>query len=119
MTAEFFVSEYANDPEMAEFVTHFSLGLSGTAGQLRRALEAGDQTLVKRIGLQLNGAGGEYGFTYLSQLGRALEESVKEAGGINADVLANADRLMDLCDRISELAIQQQDAQPIGYNDCP
>ncbi len=48
-------------------------------GVLNQALAGGDFETIRRLGHDLKGTGGGYGFDALSELGRALEQAGREA----------------------------------------
>src|SRR5690348_3177116 len=74
MIADPLRSEFAEDAEMAELLRQFADGLAGTCRELRRGLDDGDTATVRRIGHQLKGAGGGYGYPDLTEAGRRLED---------------------------------------------
>jgi HPt (histidine-containing phosphotransfer) domain-containing protein len=99
MISDPLLSEFAGDDEMAELLRLFVDGLAGTCRQLGRGLEAGDVPEVRRIGHQLKGTGGGYGYPDLSAAGRRLEEAVVAAVAVTDDVRAAAAEVMLLCRR--------------------
>ena len=70
-------SEYADDEDMRELLVEFSAGLTETCQRLQSCVESGDWTAVRRIGHQLKGAGGGYGYPILTQAGARLESAVE------------------------------------------
>lgn len=92
-------SEFADDPEMAEILREFMQSLAESGVRLRDALEAGDTEVARRIGHQLKGAGGGYGYPTISAAGAELEEAARSAGRIDERVRACAERLMRECER--------------------
>jgi HPt (histidine-containing phosphotransfer) domain-containing protein len=99
MIADPLRSEFAEDAEMAELLRQFADGLAGTCRELRRGLDEGDTATVRRIGHQLKGSGGGYGYPDLTDAGRRLEDAVVAAGGISDAVRAAAADVILLCRR--------------------
>ena len=80
MISDPLVSEFAEDVEMAALLRQYADGLDETCRQLFRALENGDAAAVRRIGHQLKGTGGGYGYPELTEAGGRLEDAVVAAG---------------------------------------
>lgn len=99
MSIEPLRSQFADDADMAELLVEFVTGLTGTCEKLENALAAGDTESVKRVGHQLKGAGGGYGYPDITTAGANLENSVVAAGAINETVVANAKNLIHVCHR--------------------
>ena len=99
MISDPLVSEFAGDDEMADLLRQFADGLAETCRQLGRSLGEGDAATVRRIGHQLKGTGGGYGYPALSEAGERLEEAVVAAGAITDAVRAAAADVMVLCRR--------------------
>jgi len=95
------ISEFAHDPEMAGLVEEFLSGLAATCDSLRRSLASSDLPSIRRIGHQMKGAGGGYGFPALTAAGAALEEAVDSDGAVSLNVREQADRFLALCARAS------------------
>jgi HPt (histidine-containing phosphotransfer) domain-containing protein len=92
-------SEYAGDPEMEDLVREFVAGLEATCAELDNAFRQNDVGTIRRIGHQLKGTGGGYGFPSLTAAGAELERAVSRASATTAEVRAAADCLIDLCRR--------------------
>ena len=99
MTSDVLLSEFAEDAEMTDLLGLFADRLSEICRELGRALEADDAATVRRVGHQLKGTGGGYGYPDLSEAGRRLEDAVVAAEGISDAVLAAAADVMILCGR--------------------
>lgn len=93
------ISEYADDPDMAEIVEDFTRGLGDTISRLRGAVEQRDLTLIRRIGHQMKGAGGGYGFPSLSIVGADLEEAVNINNDLGDEILVAVDAFISTCER--------------------
>lgn len=98
MTKHLLRSEYADDPSMSEVIGLFLAGLPGTVQSALQAIEEGDQVRLRRIGHQMKGAGGGYGFPLLSDVGCALEQAVDREGQINAAVLGAFQQFRQACE---------------------
>ena len=98
MITEPLTSEYADDPEMQPLVREFTVGLTATCGQLRLGLRTGNVEEVRRVGHQLKGAGGGYGYPDVTTAGARLEECVVQAGNIDDAVRAAAAELIAVCE---------------------
>jgi HPt (histidine-containing phosphotransfer) domain-containing protein len=93
-------SEFADDPDMRELLVEFAAGLAETCQRLHAAVEQGEWTAVRRIGHQLKGAGGGYGYPSLSDAGARLEVAVASANGPSVEVSAAVENLIGLCKRV-------------------
>lgn len=93
------LSDFADDAEMVELIEMFTSGLDDTCRNLVAGLDAGDVELVRRIGHQLKGSGGGYGYPTITDAGGRLEQSVTRAGAINDEVRSCAETLIGLCRR--------------------
>ncbi|MCY2973117.1 MAG: PAS domain S-box protein [Planctomycetota bacterium] len=71
------VSEYADDPEMAELVTEYVESFPGTVTRIKQTLEERCFEELGRIAHQLKGSGGGYGFPAISDAAAQLEADVK------------------------------------------
>jgi histidine phosphotransfer protein HptB len=100
MTSDPLLSEFADDAEMAALLRLFADGLTETCRQLSRGLEGGDAATVRRIGHQLKGTGGGYGYPDLTEAGGRLEDAVVAAGRITDAVRAAAADVTALCRRV-------------------
>ena len=60
-------------PKLAHLIPGFMRNRRKDIEAIRKALDAGDLALIQRLGHQLRGAGGGYGFTDLTDVGHRLE----------------------------------------------
>jgi HPt (histidine-containing phosphotransfer) domain-containing protein len=65
---------------LPRFIAH----RAGDIVTLRRAVEASDFEVVRRIGHNLRGNGPSYGFPQVGEIGRALEEAAEAGDGAAA-----------------------------------
>lgn len=95
------LSEFADDPEMAVLVEEFLSGLAATCEGLRQSLSSADLPSIRRIGHQMKGAGGGYGFPSLTAAGAALQEAVESDAAVSENVRERAGQFLELCARAS------------------
>jgi signal transduction histidine kinase/DNA-binding response OmpR family regulator len=95
---EVIVSEYANDPDLAEVIGEFVAGLGHRTMSMREALANGHFDEFRRLSHQLKGAGGSYGYRCLTDVAGKLEELAK-AADVEGSTLAMAE-LERLCQAV-------------------
>ena len=100
MLPEPLISEFADDPQIRELLAEFTIGLGETCQQLREGVRMGNVEVVRRIGHQLKGAGGGYGYPDLTTAAGRLETAVVSAGAISDEVRRRAGDLIQLCERV-------------------
>jgi CheY-like chemotaxis protein/HPt (histidine-containing phosphotransfer) domain-containing protein len=92
------VSEFANDPDIADILSEFVRLLGDRAMTLTSALARNDLEALKRVVHQLKGAAGGYGFPSITEQAKVVEDAVSQAG--DAGELKKAvDSLTSLCFR--------------------
>jgi HPt (histidine-containing phosphotransfer) domain-containing protein len=67
------------DPEIADLIPKFLENRKKDLAALREALERGDFETIRSLGHGMKGAGGGFGFSGITEIGRDLEESAKVA----------------------------------------
>lgn len=97
MTDEPIQSEFADDPEMQELIQMFLVGLTDYCTQLEQGLADQDLETLRRVGHQLKGAGGGYGYSLITATGGQLEQAVLRDGAVTDDVRAAARELIQVC----------------------
>jgi PAS domain S-box-containing protein len=79
------VSQFADDPDLADLIERFVAGLLDKCRQMRQLLETRQFEPLRRLAHQLKGAGGGYGFPVLTEraadLEKASDRSEAEAAG--------------------------------------
>ena len=80
---EMLVSEFADDPEIAEILGGFVDRLGGQLDAMRQAREDGQWEELQRLAHKLKGAGGCYGYPTMTEVCGALE-AVAKAGDLAA-----------------------------------
>lgn len=93
------LSEYADDPDMAELIELFVGELPERVALLTDALAQGDMDLLAGAAHQIKGAGGGYGFPALTEAGRHLETAARESRDDLETVKARVEDLIDICNR--------------------
>ncbi len=71
------ISQYADDPDIAEILGSFVARLAAQIDAMREEHRAGRHEDLQRLAHKLKGAGGSYGYPYLTELCRTLEEAAK------------------------------------------
>ncbi|MEN6449499.1 MAG: ATP-binding protein, partial [Thermoguttaceae bacterium] len=94
------VSLLADDPEVAEILGGFVARLRGQTDAMRRALAERRLDELQRYAHQLKGAGGCYGYPFLTDACKTLEEAVKRGDPAAAGPML--DGLEALCQAIQE-----------------
>lgn len=99
MNAAPLASLFDHEPEMQELLTEFRAGLEESAEQLAKLLEQQDLEGLRRLGHQMKGAGGGYGFPEITDAGAKLEDAVKNDQAVSENVRSAAAELADLFHR--------------------
>ena len=73
------VSDFADDPDMAELVQQFLAHLGDAVERLERYRNSGESSALAALAHQLKGAAGGYGFTPISDAARAVEQASQSA----------------------------------------
>ena len=100
MDNEPLLSEFADDEDMHELIGEFAVSLQETCKKLQRAIEEANLEVVRRIGHQLKGAGGGYGFPLITECGAKLESAVAKEGSLSEFVRQSATELITVCQRV-------------------
>jgi PAS domain S-box-containing protein len=74
---ECILSQFADDPDMAEVIAGFVERLPGALDAMYAAAASDDLEELRRLAHQLKGAGGGYGFPALTDGARALEDAAR------------------------------------------
>jgi HPt (histidine-containing phosphotransfer) domain-containing protein len=98
------LSEFANDPEMAELIESFTCELPERVRAILAAAREGRVSDLKRLSHQLKGAAGGYGFPTLGEAAGRVEDGLRAASdptaALNA-IAADVRTLVELCTRAS------------------
>ncbi len=78
-SGEVIVSEYAEDPDLADILDTFVSGLPQQVSAMRSALANLDTERLRGLAHQLKGAGGSYGYPALTEMARTLEVAAQDA----------------------------------------
>ncbi|MEN0019505.1 MAG: Hpt domain-containing protein [Planctomycetota bacterium] len=92
------VSDFGDDPDMAELVSEFVSGLPQQIADLQAAFTAGDTETVTRLAHSLAGAGGGYGFRPITDQARIVEMEQRDSASPES-IRASIEALADICDR--------------------
>lgn len=87
------VSDFADDPSMAEIIGEFVAELPDRVAAIREAVRLSDTVKVRRIAHQLKGAGGGYGFPVISEAAGAVERRLTANGGPEPSVSRAAESI--------------------------
>jgi PAS domain S-box-containing protein len=92
-------SEFADDPDLADILDEFVLGLSSKVELMHKAISTAYVEELQRLAHQLKGAGGSYGYPSLTAEAKALEEAAR--GGDLEAARRAMERLDALCGAIA------------------
>ncbi len=90
-----------SDPDFAEIVELFVVGLTKRLDAMQDALQANDMDCLRRPAHQLKGSGGGHGYPTLSQNASVLEQQILE--GATGEITRGLDELAILVARIKML----------------
>lgn len=100
MSVEPLVSELADDEDMADLLREFVQDLDVKCANIRQALQSNDLATLARMGHQLKGSGGGYGYPALSAAGAALETETNRSPQVTDQLRTIAGELLHLCERV-------------------
>lgn len=103
-------SEFAEDPEMAELLELYAVGLEESITKLKDALEAGNIDDARRLAHQLKGSGGGYGFAAITAAAADLEAVLRTPVPVLADTQPQFQALALVCRR-AQLGIARRQGQ--------
>lgn len=67
------------DAELEDLVPVFLSNLKKNIILIQNAMQAKDIETIRKLGHNMKGSGGGYGFDYISQIGQEIEESAKSS----------------------------------------
>ena len=88
------------DPDLADLIPGFLENRQKDVQALQQALRTGDYATIGKLGHQMKGIGGGYGFDALSDIGCALEQAAKRR---IADEIR--ERLQELVDYLAHVVV--------------
>lgn len=88
------------DPELLDLIPEFMENRRADVIELIEALESGHYDLVRRLGHNLKGSGGAYGFDCLTNLGEAIEDAA-----LQADVAMIRSSIAKLADYLARVEV--------------
>lgn len=65
------------DPEISELVPGYLENLEKSIGKLKEGLQKDDMELCRSIGHKIKGSGGSYGFAFISEMGKEIEDAAR------------------------------------------
>lgn len=89
------------DEDIIDLAEGFLRHRRGAPERIREAMSTDDWTFVHRIGHELKGTAGSYGFRGLSAIGRELEDAADTRDSVAA--AAAVERMLDYLERVSVL----------------
>ncbi len=92
------LSDFADDPDMAELILEFVSNLPSRLEAIRQSLAASDLAALSTLSHQLKGAAGGYGFPTLSKCAAQLERTARTAEDL-ASLREQVEDLADQCGR--------------------
>jgi len=90
------LSEFKDDPDMAELVQVFVQGLSDRVAAIERALEEENLETLADIAHQLKGTGGGVGYPSITKAAGLLEQAIKTRSGLD-ELHRKVNELVALC----------------------
>lgn len=90
------LSEFKDDPDMAELVQVFVQGLSDRVAAIERALEEENLETLADIAHQLKGTGGGFGYPSITKAAGLLEQAIKTRSGLD-ELHRKVNELVALC----------------------
>ncbi len=97
------VSEMSGDPDMIELIEGYVNELPDKLQALQKAADEHDIATLARLAHQLKGSGGGYGFPWITDAAKQLEQSSKAAADM-ATLKAQLASLAELCNRSTATA---------------
>jgi HPt (histidine-containing phosphotransfer) domain-containing protein len=98
-SADAIVSEFADDPEMAELVDFFLHDLEKHVTAIANAMQEADHDALRTLAHQLKGAAGGYGFPALTRAAAAVESSLLAKQIELSQIGEKVEELIGLCRR--------------------
>ena len=92
------VSEYADDPYMQEIIGNFVVNLHKYCDDLNEAVGSQDRESLRRLGHNIAGSAGGYGFPMISKAAKVVENLVKSESELTL-IATEVDSLVALCRR--------------------
>jgi len=86
------------DPDLADLVPAFLENRGRDIEKIKAATDEGDYQAIRKIGHDLKGVGGGYGFDRITELGAMIEAAAADADG--AGVLGLVEQLADYLQRV-------------------
>ena len=94
------ISDFADDPDMAELVDEYVANMPKRVNAIRDALAQGEMDQLNTLAHQVKGSAGGYGFDPISQQAGILERCLFEQAQLD-QIRTEVDALLELCNRAS------------------
>lgn len=78
------------DIDLEELIPGFLANRQKDIAALRAAVASGDMAEITRLGHSLKGVGGGYGFDFITEMGKKIEDSGKAGELATAEALTNS-----------------------------
>ncbi len=104
LPADAIVSEFADDPYMKEIIGNFVVNLHNYCDDLNDAVVSSDREKLRRLGHNIAGSAGGYGFPMISEAAKVVENMIKDESDLEAIAL-EVDSLVTLCRRTVGITI--------------
>ena len=65
------------DPELEDLIPSYLENLQKNSAEIKRGIEKNEMELCKRLGHNMKGSGGSYGFDFISAIGKEIEDAAK------------------------------------------
>ena len=92
------VSEFADDPYMKEIIGNFVVNLHKYCDDLNEAVVTSNREQLRRLGHNIAGSAGGYGFPMISEAAKVVENMIKDDSNLD-DIALEVDSLVTLCRR--------------------
>jgi HPt (histidine-containing phosphotransfer) domain-containing protein len=109
--SDLLVSNLAGDPDLADLLEEFISELPARAGAIEQARAAGDFDTLIRLGHQLKGSAGAYGFPSITEAAANLEHIARRRASLE-ELIGAVQSVADLCRRAQPRQAPSQPSQP-------
>ena len=67
------------DPELEELIPSYLQNLEKNTANIKAGLKKDDMELCRSLGHNMKGSGGSYGFDFISEMGKQIEDAARTA----------------------------------------
>ena len=86
------------DADLVDLIPNYLKNLHANLEEIKEHFYNGDLSACQRLGHNLKGSGGSYGFDFISEMGAAIEADAKSGRGLN--VIQHVSSLGDYLNRL-------------------